>query len=167
MTYRAFISYSHQDSKWASDLQKFLENFRVPRALAANFDGKRPLRPVFRDQTELTSGKLSDAITDALASSDALIVLCSPSAARSKWVGAEIETFREIHDETRIFPLIVGGSPHAEDPEQECFPGVLRDDAEFLAANAIGAAGKRDASLPPCSMSVSTSSNSATRTGAR
>ena len=147
MRYRAFISYSHADKKWAADLQKFLERYRVPRQLSAKIPGKQPLRPVFRDQTELTSGKLSDSINEALAESSALIVLCSPNARRSEWVGAEIEQFRDLHGDGRIFPLIVGGVAHAAEADQECFPKALRHGTEYLAADATSAAGKRGAFL--------------------
>lgn len=151
--FSAFVSYSHADARWAADLQKFLERYRVPRQLASKFDSSRPLRPVFRDETELTSGKLSDAIEGALSASAALVVVCSPAAANSKWVDAEIRRFRELHGDSRIFPVIVAGMPHAEAAADECFPPALRGDplsgfdtTEHLAAD-VRPAGKRDAFL--------------------
>ena len=58
------------------------------------------------------------------------IVICSPRAARSKWVNEEILAFKRLGREDRIFCLIVDGEPNASDvagqEEQECFPPALR-----------------------------------------
>jgi hypothetical protein len=58
-TYKAFISYSHEDRIWAEWLQKAIEDFTVPRQLVgtAGRDGPLPkkLYPVFRDRDELPS----------------------------------------------------------------------------------------------------------------
>ena len=57
--YRAFISYSHQDSAWADWLHKALETYRVPSRLvgAQTAAGTIPRRllPIFRDRDELAS----------------------------------------------------------------------------------------------------------------
>ena len=91
--YRAFLSYSHADTKWATWLLRRLEGYRVPerfhgRAAPIGEIGAR-LAPVFRDRDELpTADDLGDAVRDALARSATLIVICSPTAARSRWVVA-------------------------------------------------------------------------------
>lgn len=133
--YWAFISYSHRDAKWAAWLHRSLESYRPPRALigtstAAGAVPKR-LAPVFRDREELASATdLGASINDALRESACQIVICSPSAARSRWVNEEILAFKRLGREQRIFCLIVEGEPHASDkPEQaelECFPPALR-----------------------------------------
>ena len=53
--YRAFISYSHRDERWARWLQKALETYRVPSHLAHPQWGvaSRRLSPVFRDRSDL------------------------------------------------------------------------------------------------------------------
>jgi len=85
-TYRAFISYSHVDHKWAVWLHRALERYRVPRRLAGT-DGLRRLGKMFRDEEELAAAaELGPKIEQALKSSDVLIVICSPNSARSKWV---------------------------------------------------------------------------------
>ena len=77
--FRAFVSYSHSDERYAAWLQRKLEGYRVPRRLRA----ERPnlparLNPIFRDREELASGEdLGDAIRSAMARSDALLVICS------------------------------------------------------------------------------------------
>ena len=88
MRYRAFISYSHRDARWARWLHRALEGYAVPRRLvgAAGEFGPVPsrLRPVFRDRDELASaGDLGQRVKDALAASEALVVICSPAAAAS------------------------------------------------------------------------------------
>src|SRR5687767_12838754 len=98
MKYAAFISYSHKDAKWAKRLQDRLEAFRVPKGLSASLGpGFKALRPVFRDRAELpSSGSLSAAMTAALQESHSRVVICSPSAARSRWVNEELRLFKEI-----------------------------------------------------------------------
>jgi tetratricopeptide (TPR) repeat protein len=133
--YWAFISYSHRDTKWAAWLHRSLESYHPPRQLvgtstAAGAVPKR-LSPVFRDREELASATdLGASINEALNGSACQIVICSPSAARSRWVNEEILAFKRLGREHRIFCLIVDGEPHASDkPEQadqECFPPALR-----------------------------------------
>ena len=135
MRYRAFISYSHADEKAAGWLHRQLEGWRVPARMRAERPGlPARLAPVFRDREELGSaGELGPQIQAALAESDALIVLCSPEAARSRWVEQEVRTFRAGPRGERVFALIVAGEPGSGD-ERECFPPALRE-TEPLAAD--------------------------------
>jgi len=88
------------------------------------------LVPVFRDREELASATdLGTVINEALRLSGCQIVICSPSAARSRWVNEEILAFKRLGREDRIFCLIVDGEPNAsDDPARtdECFPPALR-----------------------------------------
>jgi tetratricopeptide (TPR) repeat protein len=133
--YWAFISYSHRDTRWADWLHKSLETYRPPKQLigTATARGVVPKRmtPVFRDREELASATdLGTMLTDALAASGCQIVICSPQAAKSKWVNEEILAFKRLGREDRIFCLIVGGEPNATDmpgrADEECFPPALR-----------------------------------------
>jgi len=97
MKYWAFLSYSHTDKKWGDWLHKALETYRVPRRLVGkeSRDGKVPPRvfPIFRDREELpVSADLGSNINEALQESRYLIVICSPRAAQSRWVGEENKT---------------------------------------------------------------------------
>ncbi len=132
--YKAFISYSHSDEKWASWLHKALETYRVPKHLVGEATDFGPvperLAPVFRDREELpTATSLGDTLTQALKDSACQIVICSPRAARSRWTNEEILTFKRLGRSDRIFCLIVDGEPGAsQDPataEDECFPPAL------------------------------------------
>jgi WD40 domain-containing protein len=53
-------------------------------------------------------------------------VLCSPNAAKSRWVNKEIEDFRAMGQGERILALIIAGEPNSSNPELECFPPALR-----------------------------------------
>src|SRR5262249_30153725 len=114
--YRAVISYSHRDHRVAEWLHKAIENYRVPESLVGSNgrDGIIPhqIFPIFRDRDELgSSPDLSVSIREALAQSAYLIVLCSPSAARSRWVNQEITEFKRLGRADRIHALIVVGEP--------------------------------------------------------
>jgi hypothetical protein len=127
--YRAFISYSHADTGWAKWLHRALEGFRIDKDLVGRETtiGTIPksLRPIFRDRDDFTAGHtLTDQTLAALDASHALIVICSPSAAKSTYVTEEIRLFKSRHPDRPVIPLIVDGKPG--DPELECFPKSLR-----------------------------------------
>jgi hypothetical protein len=133
--YWAFVSYSHRDAKWGSWLHSALESYRPPKQLVgtATHRGAVPKRlsPIFRDREELASATdLGASINEALSRSACQIVICSPSAARSRWVNEEILAFKRLGREDGIFCLIVDDEPNASDDpsqaEQECFPPALR-----------------------------------------
>jgi len=128
--YRVFISYCHKDSKWAGWLHRTLESYKPPGGITSRNPTLRgrqkPLSPVFRDREELSSAaSLSDAVRLSLEASANLVVVCSPDAARSRWVNEEILTFKRLGRSGRIFCFIVDGEPNSTD-ETECFPQALR-----------------------------------------
>ena len=133
--YRAFISYSHTDDKWARWLHTSLESYRPPKHLVGERTqyGEVPARlaPIFRDREELPSATdLGRVINEALGQSACQLIVCSPAAARSKWVNEEILAFKRLGREDRVFCLIVAGEPNATDlpgrANEECFPQALR-----------------------------------------
>lgn len=138
-TYYAFISYKREDEKWAKWLQKKLEAYGFPTALRKeNPTLPSKIRPVFRDQSELSGGNLKDEIEKGLKGSKYLIVICSPRAAKSPWVSKEVQYFIDHGGENNIIPFIIGGSPNATNPEDECFPEGLRQlsgEKEILGIN--------------------------------
>lgn len=112
--YRAFLSYSHRDAAITQRLHRRLETYRIPRALARADGATLPprLHPVFRDRDELASaGALSSSIQAALDESEALVVVCSPAAAASPWVDAEIAWFRRQHPTRPVLAFVVDGDP--------------------------------------------------------
>jgi tetratricopeptide (TPR) repeat protein len=133
--YYAFLSYSHKDRELADWLHRELERFRVPSALAgkltANGVVPRRLTPIFRDQHDLSAGSdLAVEIEAALAASQFLVVLCSPTAAKSRWTNLEIESFKRTRPEGCVLAAVVAGEPFASDipgrEAEECFPPALR-----------------------------------------
>ena len=133
--YYAFLSYSHKDKDLADWLHRELEKFRVPHSLAgkltANGVVPRRLTPVFRDQQDLSAGAdLGEEIKAALAASQFLVVLCSPTAATSRWTNAEIESFKRTRPEGCVLAAVAAGEPFASEmpgrEAEECFPPALR-----------------------------------------
>lgn len=127
--YTAFLSYSHRDNAWARRIHRALERFRIDDSLAkrATFIGPDPgsLRPVFRDREEFSAGKSLDRQTrEALEASAFLILLCSPSAAKSDYVNQEVLLFKKLGRGERIIPVILDGIPDGGD--DECFPPAMR-----------------------------------------
>ncbi len=108
--YRAFISYSHADGRFAGWLHRRLEAARLP--------GKQRLSPIFFDRAELAAGPdLSAQVRDALAQSAALLVIASPAARASHWVGQEIALFRALHPDRPVLAALTEGEPAAAFPE--------------------------------------------------
>jgi tetratricopeptide (TPR) repeat protein len=133
--YRAFISYSHRDAHWGAWLHRSLESYRPPKPLIGTVTAHgvvpKRLAPVFRDRDELASATdLGVVINEALRQSACQIVICSPAAAKSRWVNEEILAFKRLGREDRIFCFIVAGEPNATDlpnrADEECFPPALR-----------------------------------------
>lgn len=147
--YKAFISYSHHDRALARKLHRRLEAWVVPQRLVGQKTPHGPiparLAPVFCDREELTAAAdLATRVNEAIAGSECLLVLCSPAAAASPWVEAEILAFKRAHGEDRILSVIAAGEPFASDrpdmADQECFPHALRhrigDDGELTGLRA-------------------------------
>jgi tetratricopeptide (TPR) repeat protein len=132
--YKAFVSYSWSDAKWGNWLHHAIETYRAPKALVGN-DGRHGpvparLHPVFKDREEEAAGaSIGNAVEEALANSEFLIVVCSPNSAKSQWVNREIAWFKTHRDPANILALIVGGEPGATHmpgrEDEECFPKAL------------------------------------------
>jgi TIR domain-containing protein len=135
MRYWAFISYAHADEKAATALHRALETYkghrRLPPTSTPTGEPIPPrIAPVFRDRDELgASGNLPERLQEALKASRFLIVVCSPAAARSPWVNAEIQRFKALGRSDRILAYIVDGEPWASRTgtmDNESFPEALR-----------------------------------------
>ena len=143
--YKAFISYNHADEAWAKWFHRQLERYRIPGKLVGQNTSfgviPKRLQPVFLDREELSSGSdLSAKVKQVLADSGALVVICSPAAAASRWVNEEIREFRRQGRGDRIFAVIVDGDPAGREGEN-CFPPALLEaedgsEIEPLAADA-------------------------------
>jgi tetratricopeptide (TPR) repeat protein len=134
--YRAFISYSHADRRAVDWLHTALEGYRIPSKLVGTLTPLGPvparLGTVFRDRDELpAAGDLSAELKTALKRSMFLIVVCSPTAAQSRWVNEEVRQFKLLHGHkrgdgtARVLALIVDGDP-GDAGLGNCFPPALR-----------------------------------------
>ena len=133
-TYRAFISYSHGDAKHARRIFRKLSTYRLPAAL--NQGGAGKLGTFFVDREALAAARdLSQEILSALTKSQSMIVVCSPAAASSMWVSKEITAFKALHPDAPILAAIVSGNPNGASGQSACFPAVLLQDGEPLAAD--------------------------------
>ena len=150
MRFRAFLSYSHADAAWARWLLRRLETYRVPSRLVgtqgSNGEIGRRLGTIFRDRDELPSaGDLGATIRGALADAENLIVICSPAAAQSRWVNAEVEAFQASGRGDRVLCFVVAGAPGSTDPAQQCFPpALLQPDAQGEMPEPLAADARRE-----------------------
>jgi tetratricopeptide (TPR) repeat protein len=129
--YRAFISYSHADSKLAARLHRDLEEFRVPAKLKRSSEpNSGRLGVFFRDRDELkASADLWGNIAQALDRSEYLIVICSADAAQSYWVNREITYFASKRGAHRIL-CVISDRTH-ENSLDTCLPVAMRQVLPF------------------------------------
>lgn len=126
--YLAFISYQRKDEEFATWLQYQLEHFHVPINIL-EIQPELAMRKcrIFLDKTELSCGILGEEIEKALKESHYLIVLCSPSSAKSKWVDKEIRSFLKLNGRESVIPIIIAGTPFCQNPDEECFVPALKE----------------------------------------
>lgn len=103
--YDAFISYSHADDDGlVSVLQGALRRIAKPW-------NRRSALDVFCDRTGLSANPgLWSSITDAMDRSRWLVLVASPGAASSPWVGRELGYWLEHRDPGRILVALVAGT---------------------------------------------------------
>ncbi|MDM8269825.1 toll/interleukin-1 receptor domain-containing protein [Barnesiella viscericola] len=124
-----FISYRHTDIKAARWLQLLLETYSFPVAIRQRKPDLPKRIKVFRDKDELTSGILDEEIQKKLDESKYLVVICSPEAVKSKYVGDEIAYFRSKGRERQIIPFIIKGKPNSA---EVCYHPELKKCGELL-----------------------------------
>jgi eukaryotic-like serine/threonine-protein kinase len=132
--YDAYISYAAQDNQpprrpWADWLEEALRNYEVPRKLAGRPTPNGPiparLAAIHKPLRKENDGELSPQDLIALAESRTLVVVCSPGAARSAAVDAEVREFKK-RPGRRIVAVVIGGEPDAKDEAREAFPDALK-----------------------------------------
>ena len=104
-SYDAFISYAHDaDGVFAPVLQRGLQQLAKPW-------NRRRAMEVFRDQTSLAvSPGLWPSIRAALDASHWFILLASPEAARSHWVGEEVTYWVSSKGTDHLLVVVTDGS---------------------------------------------------------
>jgi WD40 repeat protein len=145
--YWCFISYRHADNKdagrqWATWLHHVIETYEVPQDLVGKMNDRgdtipERIYPVFRDEEELpVDADLASPIYRALDASKTLVVICSPRAVASRYIGDEITYFKRLGRQERVLAVMIEGEPNASrdeakaaqgiKPTDECFPEALR-----------------------------------------
>ena len=104
-SYDAFISYAHEaDRVFAATLQRSLQQLAKPW-------NRRRVMDVFRDDTSLAASPgLWPSIRAALDASRWFILLASPEAARSSWVGEEIKYWVSNKGTDHLLVVVTGGT---------------------------------------------------------
>jgi len=121
--YRAFISYSWQDKVWGRRIHSWLETYKIPKAEKNGAPLPKRLGRIFRDDADMpAASNIGDVVAVALAEAEAMIVVCSPRSARSKWVNSEVSHFRRLPGARKVYAVIIDGTPNSGDPDTECFP---------------------------------------------
>ena len=103
--YDAFISYAHDaDGVFAPVVQRGLQRLAKPW-------NRRRAMEVFRDETSLpVSSGLWPSIRAAIDASRWLVVLASPEAARSDWVGEEIKYWVATKGTDHLLVVVTSGT---------------------------------------------------------
>ena len=146
-SYWCFISYRHADNKepgrqWATWLHQAIETYEVPKDLVGTVNERgdtipAQIFPVFRDEEELpVDAELVSPIYRALDASKFLVVICSPRAVESTYVGSEIRYFKQLGRGDRVLAVMIEGEPNASwdagkqahgfKVDDECFPEAMR-----------------------------------------
>jgi len=124
--YDVFLSYAHTDAKVAIRIQRRLEEYIPPE----NIDSRKSLK-VFRDESDLSaSPSLTAALRSALLSSQFLVLLCSPSAAASKYVDLETQIFIQSKGTNRVLLVLLDGMP--EDAVPKSLQTIKGDSPVFV-----------------------------------
>ena len=127
--YNGFISYSHAaDGKLAPALQTALEEFAKPWYKIRYLN-------IFRDEASLSAAPhLWTNIQAALAQSEYLIYMASPTSAASTWVQKEIEYWLENKSIDKLLIVLTEGEIIWDDslksfqnPEDNSLPGILEN----------------------------------------
>ncbi len=118
----AFLSYAHRNQEATAAIQKGLHQ------IGRRIGQLRALR-VFRDTTNLEANPdLWAKILDGLDGSRFMIVMLSPQAATSHWVGEEVKHWLERHGHEGLMMVLVEGQLHW-DEKTERFDPELSDAA--------------------------------------
>lgn len=130
MGYRAVLCYVEADARTAKRLHRALSRWRTPRPLIGLAGDYGPVPDTLQPIALLASPEgapadLSPETRDVLNESEAMIVVCSPSAAGNDALDEQVVIFRRLGKEARIHAVIDPAcEPAGEDAE--FFPSALR-----------------------------------------
>lgn len=125
--FNAFISYSHQDIKWAKLIQRKIEDFKFPKTKDQRYPDSLL---VCRDLTDFSANNLTAEIEEKLTKSEYLIVVCSQNIIDSTYVEQEIEFFIKLGREKNIILCFIC----KKEDEKACMPKSLSSQ-EYIRLN--------------------------------
>ncbi len=126
MPYRALLSHARSDERVAKWLQHELNTYRTPGSLVGIRGVQGPVPAKFK-LMRTASAHLDDeqARQNDLSECQALIVLCSPSAAQDPGVNHDIDAFVALGRVRHILPVIASDAPDSADVERDYFPPAI------------------------------------------
>ncbi len=135
--YFAFISYNSNDEAEAKKLHRTLERWKLPASLVKEKGlTSRPMQKLFFAPSDIVPKELEEVLKENLRASEHLIVVCSPTSAKSAWVGFEIDYFCSLGRTENVHLIIVDGEPKSKNPDTECFhPNLKKHFNDLLSAN--------------------------------
>ena len=135
--YFAFISYNSNDEAEAKKLHRTLERWRLPASLVKEKGlASKPMEKLFFAPSDIVPKELEEVLKENLRASEHLIVVCSPTSAKSYWVGFEIDYFCSLGRTENVHLIIVDGEPKSKNPDTECFhPNLKKHFNDLLSAN--------------------------------
>ena len=126
---RVCVTSCRRDEAWGDWLARALEAWRIGKDLVGRWTPAGPvpatLAPVCCHRERGAAGDaLCEQTVAALQESQFLIVLCSPAAARSQFLEAQIRFFQAMGRAARVIPVVIAGEPGVA--HLECLPPALR-----------------------------------------
>lgn len=124
--YHVYISYSARDKRVAEELAEKLKRFRIPYKLAGTAKTER----ILVDE---------DLFAKSSAVSNYLIVICSLKSVNDPQISDVIRIFAGREPADHVIPYVISGTPNAANPENECFPEVMKQLSknDLLASNVL------------------------------
>lgn len=119
MPFRVLLSYAHDDANIAAWLRSRARAYQTPRSLVGARGALGPVPARFK----LTPARQFDQ--NDLDELQALVVICSPSAAADADVNRDIDAFITQGRTRRIVPVIAANAPDTQDVERDYFPPAI------------------------------------------
>jgi hypothetical protein len=117
LRYRAFIVFDDADRAIGERFARAVERYRFPAPVRGRDfgHGKTPER--LTPLTRARASQIGEEARAALGESAALVVVCSPAAARSEPVNELIRTYKKLGREEHILAVLAEGAPRRFDAQ--------------------------------------------------
>jgi len=142
-----YLSATKRDEDTARILQEGFERFHVPAGVVVHPDRVRFARArtmLWLNEENHRVGEIPEAVQERIRACEMLVLLCSASAASSRWIAGELDVYYRGRPRGIVIPVILEGVPHPDESqsayEKPCFPDNLRkaDQDRWIGARGIG-----------------------------